>query len=948
MKYLVTVILTAALAGSALSQDKRPLTHDDYDSWKRIEGQQISWDGKWVLYREVPGEGDGELVVREIATGREHRHPIGYEEPPRPTPTGEPPPPVTSAVLTADSAFAVFLINPTLAETKAAKKNEGKEKPKLTKSLGILHLAGGAFAKVERVKSFTVPKEAGGWVAYLKEEPEKKDGESNDEAEAGQKETGPKKDEDKKKKDKKFGTELVLHKLDDASETSFSSVLTYRFSKDAAWLLYTVSSKEKPETDGIYARRPGASQSRALLSGEGDYKRETFDWGATRLTFLSNRDDYSADQPAFKLYGWDLVSDAAELWVSHDSTEGFPEGMAVSDKEGVSFSRDGQLVMFGVKKIPPPKDPEEDAGEQAKFDLWHWNDPYPQPQQLKLAKQYRDETLECVFEPASGRFVQLASEDLPDVRFAKRAPVVYAATNLPYRHLISYAGEFFDAYWIDPLTGHRVQAAAKVPDPQASPAGRYLYWFQNDNWHAFDSQTRQTRNLTESLGVSFAREDWDRPEPALPYGAAGWTTGDAALLAYDRYDIWELKPDGSAARRITEGVGRATDLEFRYVKLDPEEDFIPVQEPLLLHTRNVETMASGYYTDSVAGDRAPVRLAFGDAAYSRPSKAREADTLLFTRNRFDEFPDLWTAPLDFSSAPVKLTALGDQMRPFRWGSAEQRDFRSADGKPLKGILITPEGFDPSRKHALLVYIYETLHTNLHGFRHPGPGTSINPSYYASNGYVLWMPDIEYDTGYPGEDALKCVLPGVQMLVREGFIDPESIGIQGHSWGGYQIAYMVTRTNIFAAAEAGAPVSNMTSAYGGIRWSTGMVRQFQYERTQSRLGDSLWEVPMRYINNSPLFFADRIQTPLLMLHNDQDGAVPWYQGIELMMALRRLGKEAYMLNYNGEDHGLRERVNQRDWTIRMQQFFDHHLRGYPARDWMKTGRPAWEKPEEKKP
>jgi dipeptidyl aminopeptidase/acylaminoacyl peptidase len=243
----------------------------------------------------------------------------------------------------------------------------------------------------------------------------------------------------------------------------------------------------------------------------------------------------------------------------------------------------------------------------------------------------------------------------------------------------------------------------------------------------------------------------------------------------------------------------------------------------------------------------------------------------------------------------------------------------------------------------MVYIYETLHTYVtHRFRHPTPGTSINPSYYVSNGYVLWMPDIEYDTGYPGQDALKCVLPGIHMLIRQGFVDPKAIGIQGHSWGGYQIAYMVTQTNIFAAAEAGAPVSNMVSAYGGIRWGSGMVRQFQYERTQSRLGDTLWRVPLRFLENSPIFWADKVNTPLLMIHNDKDGAVPWYQGIEYMMALRRLNKEAYMFNYNGEAHGLRKRVNQMDWTRRMAEFFDHHLKGSPAPKWMKEGIKAWEK------
>jgi len=259
-------------------------------------------------------------------------------------------------------------------------------------------------------------------------------------------------------------------------------------------------------------------------------------------------------------------------------------------------------------------------------------------------------------------------------------------------------------------------------------------------------------------------------------------------------------------------------------------------------------------------------------------------------------------------------------------------------------LIKPDNFSSEKKYPLMVYIYETLHQGLHRFQDPSPGTTINNPYYVSNGYILWMPDIEYGTGYPGRDALKCVLPGIHMLIREGYIDPKAIGIAGHSWGGYQIAYMVTQTDIFAAAESGAPVSNMVSAYNGIRWGSGMVRQFQYERTQSRLGASLWEVPLRYIENSPIFWADKVQTPILILHNDEDGAVPWYQGIEYIMALRRLKKEAYMFNYIGEGHGIskRKRVNQKDWTQRMAEFFDYHLKGKPAPNWMKEGILAWEK------
>jgi dipeptidyl aminopeptidase/acylaminoacyl peptidase len=236
----------------------------------------------------------------------------------------------------------------------------------------------------------------------------------------------------------------------------------------------------------------------------------------------------------------------------------------------------------------------------------------------------------------------------------------------------------------------------------------------------------------------------------------------------------------------------------------------------------------------------------------------------------------------------------------------------------------------------MVYIYETLASGLHRYDPPSPETSINFARYVSNGYVILMPDIVYEVGYPGSSAVKCVLPAVEKVLGMGFIDPKRVGIQGHSWGGYQISYLVTQTNIFAAVQAGASVTNMTSAYGGIRWGSGMSRAWQYEKSQSRIGAPLWSRALQFVENSPLFWVERVRTPYLSIHNDEDDAVPWYQGIEFFSALRRLGKEAYMFNYNGEKHGLRERENQKHWTVHQDEFFDHFLKGAPKPDWMAKG------------
>ena len=1014
---VLVAAFTLAPAPALSQQGKSPLTHDAYDSWRSIAGEALSNDGNWLLYVDLPQDGDAELVVQRIpgsggsqpGTAGEYRQSIGWLTPPG-MPRAQP-----QAAFTYDSRYVAFLASPSKEAVRAAKKDEAKPDEMPTKSLGILDLADGSLVQVERVKSFSLPEEAGGWAAYLMEKPlsEKKDDESEKSgampvAEGAEKQSGEDKADDKKKK-KDYGTELVIRDLTEGRETRVDSVLTHQFTDDGARLVYTVSSKEEPALDGVYAfDTANTGAVHALANGEGNYKRLALNRDQTRLAFVTDRADYESDEPVFELYGTPIDGREAQLWMSHASTAGFPDGYAVSDKSEVSFSDEGSVVLFGIKQRPVPdadsSDDKDPLTEDVEMDLWHWNDPYPQPRQLNIAQQMRDQTYESVFHIDERLFVQLADEDLLDVSLSHNGAVGFGTTDKAHAKRGSYEGTYVDAYVVDVRTGDRTLVAQQLPfGATLSPEGKYVAWYGGDghwvgydheggggfeggeDWFVHDVRSGETRNITESLDASFARHDWDTPNVARSYGSAGFTTGDEALLIYDRFDIWAVPTDSSSSSggpwRITEGVAREANMSLRYMPTDPDARAIDSSQPILLMGTHQDTMATAFYTDNLAGNAPPIELLGVEARLTFRDVSDNSNRVLFSRQTFSEYPDLWVASYQMGEdgnagtvgdrdqaggpngvnghsgggtiAPDpaisltdvrKLTDLGSQTTPYIWGNAELREFRSSDGLPLKGILITPEDFDPDKQYPMMVYIYETLHQGLHNFRHPSPGTSVNLSYYVSNGYVLWMPDIEYSTGYPGKDALKCVLPGINMLVDEGYIDDANIGIQGHSWGGYQIAYMVTQTNIFKAAEAGAPVSNMTSAYGGIRWASGLVRQFQYERTQSRLGGSLWETPLRYIENSPLFWADKINTPLLMIHNDADGAVPWYQGIELMMALRRLEKEAYMLNYNGEAHGLRQRHNQIDWTVRMQQFFDHHLRDAPPPGWMTDGIKGWEKPE----
>ncbi len=520
------------------------------------------------------------------------------------------------------------------------------------------------------------------------------------------------------------------------------------------------------------------------------------------------------------------------------------------------------------------------------------------------------------------------------------------ADDRAYRRLVDYDGGYADLYVINATTGARTLAFKKlrgsgvVPQGQWSPDGKSVVFYQNKHWHAVNTTDGSIKRITAGMKTAVHNEEHDSPSPAGPYGTAGWTSDSASVLIYDKFDVWQVFVDGRPAQNITRGEGRKSKIRLRVQRIEPvdeddEERGVDTKKPLVLRGESEVTRASGFYRTSFDATTAPQRLIWGDNNFRYVGRAQDADVLLTTASRFDVFPDLFTSDSNFV-APKKVSNVGAQVAAFDWGTSELMAFNNAKGVPLTAAVYKPANFDPKKKYPLMVYIYERLSQNVHGFVNPAPSQNINPSLYTSNGYVILMPDIAYTTGQPGKSALDAVLPAINKLARQGFIDEKSIGIQGHSWGGYQIAWMVTQTNRFRAAEAGAPVGNMTSAYSGIRWGSGLPRQFQYEQQQSRIGKSLQEAPALYLANSPVFHITKVKTPLLILHNDQDDAVPWYQGIELFLAMRRYDKEAYYFNYNGALHGLRRRADQKDFGLRMNQFFDHFLKGAPKPEWMEKG------------
>ena len=929
----LTLVLFATGA-SAQTTARKALDHSDYDIWKRIVGEALSADGRAALYGLESDGGDPVLMVHPLTAGAE---PLSIER-------GQ------NGAFSYDGRFVVFRLKPSKQALDEAKKKRAGPADMQRDSLGILDLRTGAITRIANVRDFKLPEKAGGWLAYqlTQERDSARAAQDSARAAGGQPAQGGEEDRPRQRERRKeAGTPLVVRNLESGEERRIEHVRLYTFSRDGARLAYTVSTRDG-EGDGVYVLDLASGQTRALLTGKGEYKGLIFDRAGRQVAFLSNRDDYDADQPAYTLYHWDGRSATARA-VAGTGTRGIPEDWWVSEHGTLSFSENGQRLFFGTapRPLPEPEDSTPDD-EKVVLDVWHWRDPYIQPMQLRQVERERRRTYQAVVHLRDGRVVQLATPDVPEIVLVRRgdADIALGRSNLPYRREVTWGRSGNDIYLVDVATGARERVLEYVRgNVSISPEGKYLYWFDGEQraWFTMDVGSRRVVNVSAGIPYPVHDELDDTPDEPDPYGAAGWTRGDERFLVYDRHDVWAVDPAGRAApHNITDGVGRRENIRLRYVKLDPDESAIDPGRDLILEAFHYGTKASGFYRDRVRGDAPPARLVMEDRRFGPPRRAANAPVLMLTRESFREFPDLYVTDPSFRELR-RISDANPQQAEYRWGTAELFEWRSAHGEPLQGVLYKPDDFDPTRKYPLLVYFYERLSQNLHSYVAPAAHrSSINISFYVSRGYLVFTPDIPYRIGYPGESALSAVVPGVLALIDEGFVDPERIGVQGHSWGGYQIAYLITRTNLFAAAEAGAPVSNMISAYGGIRWSTGMSRMFQYEQTQSRIGGTLWERPLQFVENSPIFWADKVQTPLLMMHNDQDGAVPWYQGIEFYMALRRLDKPVWLINYNGEDHGLTKEHNRRDWAIRMQQFFDHFLMGAPPPVWLAEGIPATEK------
>ncbi len=1001
MKKTAITILSLFTFHYSIAQ-KKPLDHSVYDSWQHIGERMISNDGKWVVCTIDPQEGDNELVIQSADAQYKKSVPRGYsavitedsryvvfkikplykdtrqakikkkktDEFPKDSfaivelgkeeiwktekvknykipqktfgwvayqldkPVDQPgkPKPVTpvNAKKTTDSLTRIIDSLQQVIQsipTKKGKRDDGESGDK-----DIDHSPLPAIALAE--EGFTIDRVDA-------------DGDESSAAPAEQ------------------GSDLVLRNTGTGEEIFFYKALEYYFSKTGDKL---VVEKAKDPLDSlskhsvlIYDLKDG--KTTMLSNGGNDFKNFAMTDNGSQIAYLAERDAKPKDlQKFYHILYFKTGMDSALLLADKNSVD-MKLGMTVSEFGNLSFSKNGKRLFFGTAPILPPRDTAIIEIDKPKVDIWHYNDDYLQtvqlyPARLRAAQQ---ENFLAVYDLERKTIKQLGSKELPQVLQTNEGDgdIFVGITDYGKRIESQWLGTTRkDIYAINVNTGDKKLVKENlIGQVYPSSTGKYIMWYDRKIRHYFAWDGANIRNITMGINVPLYEEDWDTPDEPNNYGVMGWREGDSAVYVYDRYDVWELDVYAKAPQvNYTASYGRSFKEILRYSRTDPEERFLKYDQVIFYRTQNSSTKANGILKTVLRqnGIKNLYDSEYGGFSFGQLVKSRFADNVIFTKENFKSAPDLyvWTGNRNdqvgqkMIDKAVQLSSINPQQKDYNWGTAELFKWKAYNGREASGIVYKPEDFDPKKKYPVIVYFYEKLSNTLYSYKEPAPiRSAVNVPFFVSRGYIVFIPDIEYKTGYPGKGAYDYIVSGARALVKQGWVDSTNMALQGHSWGGYQAAQVATMTKLFKTVWAGAPVANMTSAYGGIRWESGVNRQFQYEKSQSRIGATLWEKLPLYLENSPLFHLDKVTAPMVIMANDADGAVPWYQGIELFTGMRRLGKKVWMFNYNGQGHGLTQRQDMRDYQIRMQQFFDWILKGEKPAKWITEGVPAVKKGKE---
>lgn len=879
-------------AQEAPSPGKKILNLEDYPRWKRIESASISPDGNWVTFSYRPNDGDATLYVKSLTSDKIYEIPNAKQP-----------------EFSGDNRWVAYLVD--LPKDKAEEMREAN-KPVLSKA-ELLEIVTGDKFTVEGAASFAFSENSRAFAVK------------------------------KVKADraaKHSGTDLILKDLVSAAVVNIGNVGEFGFNKKGTHLAFTVDADSRAG-NGVLVRHLDLGTVEVLDSEQADYSRLTWNEEGTSLAVLRGTENEEFVRRDNTLLLYTGIGEKEFAVTSYNPADDgmFPEGFVISELGNLEWSEDGSRLFLGIKEQEKKEKPSK--GKVANVDVWHWKDEEIQSVQMRRASRDRNFTYGSVFFLEGRRFVRLADENMRSVTNPGKGIWGLGRDDKPYILQLDLSGGYADYYRVDTSSGKKTLIEQKISRSLGqSPDGEYFLYLKDGELWVCNLETGEKIHLTAGRPGFFVDEEDDHQYDEKPaYRPAGWTKDGKAVLMSHKFDLYLVALDGKKIENITRNIGENEEIRFGYIRLDPEERFIDTSRPLLLSAYGEWTKKAGFYSLTVG--QAPEVLLFEDRSFGRPRKAKNADKLMFTSETFVDFPDYYVCGMDFKN-PLKITDANPQQAEYAWGRRILIDYESTRGTRLQATLTLPAGYEEGKRYPMLVYFYEKMSSRHHEYSMPVYDDRPHMSTYASNGYLVLMPDIVYADGTPGTNFMECVIPAVEKTVELGYADAEHVGLQGHSWGGYQSSFAVTQTDIFACVVTGAPLTNMVSMYNILYKSSGNTNQPLIQFGQGRMGATPWDDLDLYISQSPVHHADQIKVPFLILHGTDDGSVDWNQGLEFYTAARRLGKEVILLSYPGEPHHLGNLENQKDFQTRMKEFFDHHLMGKSAPEWMVEGVPFLKK------
>lgn len=893
--WLVTTALLLVSVPVA-AQQKPTLTPDDYGRFETAGFGALSPDGRWMTVPISRVNDEDELRIHHIAT--DSVVVVAYG---------------TQPAFSKDSRWVAYLIGQSEEERKAAEK---ANKPIRTE-LGLLDLQSGTVETVADIAGFAFSGD--GRYLAMKGFPAK----------------------DQKHK----GVDLIVRDLITGDHTTFGNSSDYAWQDDGDLLAFTIDAETRAG-NGVKLFDAGSGMLRALDSDTSTYKSLRWRDDGDDLAVLRAWADSAYEGETHVLLAWTGLAgrNSERHMFDPAAVEGFPADTRIVDFRPLSWAADGSAVFFGIKpweRKEPEDSTEADDDEKPGVEIWHAKDVDIIPTQEVRAQRDRNLNYLAAWRVHDDRFIEIANELTEDARPAPRGAVALTSDATPYERERMFGPLYKDLYIVDLEKGERRRIKERLMASNASdqgwgfinlsPTGRYVLYLENDHWWVYDVEKDTHTNITEGVPTEFIDAADDHTvEQRRPHGAGGWTPGDRSVLLYDEFDVWEVAPDGSRAERLSDG--RADEVRHRIVRLDFDEDFVDVLKPVYVALYGKKTKQFGYGT--IQRGEAGRRLVYMDANVGRLRKADEADVYSWSVMDFDDPADVFVGGSDLDGRQV--TKLNPFIDEYAWGHSELIDFQNRQGQDLQAALFYPANYEPGRQYPMIVYIYELVSQGVHNFTTPSELNAYNPAVWTQNGYFVFMPDIVYRDRDPGLSAKDALEPAVEKVVSTGMIDPDRVGLIGHSWGGYQTAFVSSVSNTFATGVAGAPLTELTSMYLSIYWNSGGTDARIFEVSQGRMEVPPWKDLDAYMRNSAVWNIETMKTPLLVTFGDKDGAVDWHQGIVMYNAARRENKDLVMLVYEGENHGLAKKPNRIDYHRRVMQWFDHYLKGAPAADWIKNG------------